>query len=111
MDTRVVSIEKLAGCEEWVFSTKLSSVEEEALCCFSGTGAFRFQQGNVSLQLESSTASIYAVQKIQMPAKKYIPFKQRLAYFLEVVSQYEELFTAKTRLASLGGGTFASKMI
>lgn len=98
IDTREVTIEKLEGREEWVFSTTLNGLGDEVFSCFSSTGAFRFQPGNSSLHLDSLTASIYVVQKIQMPAKKYIPFKQRLTYFLEVVSQYEEMFTLQMTL-------------
>ncbi len=91
IDERSVRIQKLKEKDVFVFSTKLISLNEEILSCFSSQGIFKFQQGNVSLKLDSSTGSIFAEQRVQMLERKYIPFKQHLTYFLAVVSEYEEI--------------------
>lgn len=88
IDDRVISIEKLKE-NQWVFSTKLSGINQETSSCFSSSGSFHFQQGDISVNLNND--AIIAKQTIRMPAKKYIPFKQHLSYFLENVSQYEEM--------------------
>ncbi len=92
IDSKQVFIEKLAHQDEWIFSVKLCEAEKEILSCFSSSGSFRFPQGNFSFKFESSTSSVFAIQRIQMGWKKYIPFKRALTYFLEGVSQYEEIF-------------------